>query len=86
MTEKLLTGTLSLNTTNLPYGFESSQGQNIYMEKNLLEYMWFGCRLPATVVSQAYPGNAEICPGFPPSQAALCIILNNEGDAVYIDR
>ena len=46
------------------------------------ECMWFGCRLPVAVVSQAYPGNAEICPGFPPPQAALCILLSNEGDAV----
>ena len=46
-----------------------------------------GCRLPVAVVSQAYPGNVEICPGFPLSQAALRIILSNEGDAVrvYID-
>ena len=47
--------------------------------------MWFGCRLPVAVVSQAYPGNAEIYPGFPPPQAAQRIILSNEGDAVYID-
>ena len=47
--------------------------------------MWFGCRLPVAVVSQAYPWNAEICPGFPPPQTALRIILSNEGDAVYID-
>ena len=52
-------------------------------KKNLSECMWFGCRLPVAVVSQAYPGNAEICPGFPPPQAALRIILSNEGDAVY---
>ena len=42
--------------------------------------MWFGCRLSVAVVSQAYPGNAEICPGFLPPQAALRIILSNEGD------
>ena len=48
--------------------------------------MWFGCRIPVAVISQAYPGNAEICPGFPPPQAALRIILSNEDDAVYIDR
>ena len=53
-------------------------------KKNPSECMWFGCRLPVAVVSQAYPGNAEICPGFPPPQAALRIILSNEGDAVYI--
>ena len=47
--------------------------------------MWFGCRLPVAVVSQAYLGNAEICPGFPPPQAALRIILRNEGYTVYID-
>ena len=29
--------------------------------------------------------NSERCPGFPPPQAALRIILSNEGDAVYID-
>ena len=38
------------------------------------------------VVSQAYPGDANICSGFSPPQAALHIILGNEGDAVYIDR
>ena len=74
-------------TTELHTSFESSQGQNIYTEKrNPSECMWFGCRLPVAVVSQANPGNAEICPGFPPPQAALRIILSNEGDAVYIDR
>ena len=26
---------------------------------------------PVTVASQAYPGNALMCPSFPPSQAAL---------------
>ena len=45
--------------------------------KNPSECMWFGCRLPVAVVSQAYPGNAVICPGFPPPQAALRIILSN---------
>ena len=30
-----------------------------------------GCGRPVAVVSQAYPGNAEMCPGFPPPQAAL---------------
>ena len=44
--------------------------------------MWFGYRLPHAV---AYTGNAEICSGFPPPQAALRIILSNEGDVVYID-
>ena len=39
--------------------------------------MWF----VVAVVSQAYPGNADICPGFPPPQAAL----RTESDAVYID-
>ena len=51
----------------------------------MLECMWFGCHLPIAVVSQEYPGNAEICPGFPPLQAALHIILSNEGDAVYTE-
>ena len=40
-------------------------------EKNPSECMQFGCRLPIAVVSQAYPKNAEMCPGFPPPQAAL---------------
>ena len=44
--------------------------------------MWFGCRLPVAVVSQTYPGNAEICPGILPPQAVLRIILSNEGDQV----
>ena len=58
---------------------------NIYMEKkkNPSECMWFDCRLPVVVVSQAFPGNAEICPSFPLPQAALRIILSIEGDAVY---
>ena len=30
--------------------------------------------------------DAEICPGFPPPQAALRIILSNEGVEVSIDR
>ena len=38
------------------------------------------------VVSQAYPGDADICSGFSPPQAALRIIFSNESDAVYIDR
>ena len=48
--------------------------------------MCSGCCLPVAVVSQAYTGNAEICPGFPPHQPALRIKLSNDGDAVYIDR
>ena len=62
--------------------------QYLYGKTIPLECMWFRCRLPVAVVSQAYPGNAEICHGFPPPQAALCIIPSNEGDAVYtkIDR
>ena len=56
------------------------------MEKNQLECMWFGCRLLDTVFSQACSGDAEICTGFPPPQAALRIILSNEGDAVCLDR
>ena len=31
----------------------------LYGKKYLSECMWFGCRLPVAVVSQAYPGNAE---------------------------
>ena len=45
--------------------------------------MWSGCRWADPVVSQAYP---VICPGFPPSSAALRIILSNEGVEVSIDR
>ena len=37
------------------------------------------------MVSQEYPRNAKISPGFPPPQAALRIILSNEGDVVYIN-
>ena len=55
----------------LPHGFKSSQGQNIYVEKNPSECMRSGCCRPVAVVSQAYPGNAEMCPGFPSRQAAL---------------
>ena len=40
-------------------------------KKNPSECMRFGCCLPIAVVSQAYPGNAKMCPGFPPPQAAL---------------
>ena len=46
--------------------------------KNPSKCMWFGCHLLVRVVSQAYPGNAEICPGFPPPQAALHIILSSD--------
>ena len=55
-------------------------------KKNPSECMWFGCRFQVAVVLQAYPGNDEICPGFPPPQVALRIILSNQGDTVYIDR
>ena len=51
-------------------------------KKNPSECMWFGCRLPVALVSHAYTGNAEICPGFPPPQAALRIILSNRDDVV----
>ena len=54
-------------------------------KKHSSECIWYCCRLPVAAVSQAYPGNAEICPGFPPPQAALRTILSNEGDIVYID-
>ena len=68
----------------VPYKFESSQGQNIYMEKKKSDGMYVVWLLPlGRVVSQAYPWNAEICPGFPPPQTALRIRLSNEGDAVY---
>ena len=61
---------LSVWTTGhipLPYGFVSRQGQKKYPS----ECMRFGCRLPIAVVSLACPGNAEMCPGFPPPQVAL---------------
>ena len=56
-------------------------GTKYLYENKSIDCMCFGSRLPVASVSQAYPGNAEICPGFPPPQAALCIILSNEGDA-----
>ena len=40
-------------------------------KKNPSECVRFGCRLPIAMVSQAYPWNAELCLGFPPSKAAL---------------
>ena len=44
--------------------------------------MRFGCHLWVALVSQAYPGNAEICLGFPPPQTALCIIQSCEQQIV----
>ena len=38
------------------------------------------------VVFTGISRDAEICPGFPPSQAALRIMLSNEGVEVSIDR
>ena len=55
-------------------------------KKKSSECMWFGFRIPVAVVSQAYPGNAEICPGFPSPQTALHIQLSNKVDTEYIDR
>ena len=40
--------------------------------------MWSGCRQTDAVVSQAYPGYAEICPGFPPPQAARVTVASGE--------
>ena len=40
--------------------------------------MWSGCRQADAVVSQAYPGYAEICPGFPPPQAARVTVASGE--------
>ena len=40
--------------------------------------MWSGCRQVDAVVSQAYPGYAEICPGFPPPQAARVTVASGE--------
>ena len=76
--------TIELHTSSVRVRVQP--GTKYLYEKNLSECMWFGCRLPVAVVSQAYPGNGEICPGFPPPQAALRIKFSNVGDAVYIDR
>ena len=70
----------------LPYGFESIQGQNIYMEKKIRRYVYgwlspFG-RGGFTGISRECRDMSEMCPGFPPTQAALRIILSNEGDEV----
>ena len=40
--------------------------------------MWSGCRQADAVVSQAYPGYAEIRPGFPPPQAARVTVASGE--------
>ena len=40
--------------------------------------MWSGYRQADAVVSQAYPGYAEICPGFPPPQAAHVTVASGE--------
>ena len=40
--------------------------------------MWSGCRQADAVVSQTYPGYAEICPGFPPPQAARVTVASGE--------
>ena len=40
--------------------------------------IWSGCRQADAVVSQAYPGCAEICPGFPPPQAARVTVASEE--------
>ena len=58
-----------------------ARGKKYLYGKNLSECKWFGYRFPVAVVSQAYPGNAELCPGFSPPQAALHIIFSNDGDA-----
>ena len=44
----------------LDYWPHTSSVQVPEVKKNLSEYMRFGCRLPIAVVSQAYPGYAEI--------------------------
>ena len=41
--------------------------------------MWSGCRQADAVVSQAYSGYAEICPGFPPPQTVLAITASGSG-------
>ena len=40
--------------------------------------MWSGCRQADAVVSQAYSGYAEICPGFPPPQTAHVTVASGE--------
>ena len=50
-------------------------GGCINLSHGALICMWSGYRLAYPVVSQAY---AEICPGFPPSQAALIIATSRE--------
>ena len=40
--------------------------------------MWSGCRQADAVVSQAYPGYTEICPGFPPPKAARVTVASGE--------
>ena len=40
--------------------------------------MRFGCRLLIAVVSQVYPGNAEIWSGFPPPQTALVTVASGK--------
>ena len=52
------------------------------MEKNIRQNVCGLAVVPVAVVCQAYSRNAMICPGFPPPQAALRIILSNEGDEV----
>ena len=40
--------------------------------------MWSGCRQADAVISQACPGYAEICSGFPPPQAARVTVASGE--------
>ena len=40
--------------------------------------MWSACRQADAVVSQAYSGYAEICPGFLPPQAARVTVASGE--------
>ena len=40
--------------------------------------MWSSCRQADAAVSQACPGYAELCPGFPPPQAARVTVASEE--------
>ena len=61
---------------------ESSQGQNIYMDKISRNV----CGLAVAFWSWWFHRHIHYSSGFSPPQAALHIILSNEGDAVYIDK
>ena len=51
---------------------------SMYFQSGGYKCMWSGCRRADPVVSQAYSRDAEICPGFPPPQAALVTVTSGE--------